>query len=528
MRRSVGITMTIVLVLLMLAGTSSASSITTGNTSVDMGKVVEIIDGEMVRIFFYRRSVDPPVMETVRIVGIDSEASTEAFEYATNRLLGKTVYVLVDDTYDDGSGATFAHIFVSYDRTYSEELLALGYAVVDEVYSGCDFYSDMVAAEYGAKIYEIGRWATSLSVTSDRININTASESLLTSTLDVTSAQVDSIVAYREQNVFNDIFEIMATDYDLDAEWFEENSHLLSVITNVNKASYLELRSLVPTTSGADMLVDELLYYLKFNEVTALDELEEIDAFAGYLPAVEDYLTLDDTKVLTEADKDMVNVNTVNLEDFKQVTGLATSDYKALDGLRDDGEYTITTLAELRKRGELFNKANAYIYTDTLVTMSDMNEAGEFELASLFGLTELSESERFDIAEDLMEARPFFDLNEVKVVTGSYLFEMIRPYIYVYESDIAERYNPYTTDEEDVDDLDEAYQGQYTVMTNVNTATERMLLDLNDDITESLVEDILEYRGKHPFRDNNDLYTLFKEHGKLTLYNSIAYYLAYQ
>lgn len=518
------------LMVVMLVGSfpAFASSVPRYSTNTDIGKVVEIIDGEVVKVFFYRRNFEEPSVEILRIIGVDTEASKEAYDYAAQRLLGKTIYIVYDEHINSMDGLDCAHVFVDQERTFAEEILEKGYAVLDNRFEEADFYADMAGAEYSARIYETGRWTTSHSETTDRININTARTSLLKDALGIDSSLASAIIAYRDANPFNDISEIMAVDYELDGDWFDENAHLLSVITNINRASYMELSSLLPTYSGIDQVVDDMIYYLKFNNVTELEDLKDVRSFSRFYGSIEDYMTVDDTVSFLEPDKKKVNVNTVDEADFTAVTGLSASDYDQLVDLRDDGDYVITALTELFRRKDLYNRANAYIYHDHMTTLTNLNTAGEFELESLFGQTDLSGIQRQDLVEELMGLRPFTNLDSVRRFLGRDLYDEISAYCYIYESDIVERYNIHTADENDLDDLAEAYDGHYTEVTNVNTASRQMLLDLNDDMTEDLVDEILNYRAKHPFRHNDDLYEIFADNDKRVLYNRIAIYLAYE
>lgn len=509
----------------------TAGSLVGYEENTDLGKVVEIIDGEVMKVFFYRRNFMLPSVEVVRVIGLNTEASEEAFDYATSRLLGKTVFFLYDDRYEgEEDGMTYAHLFVDYDQTYAEEVLSLGYGYVDVDAEDSVFYHDLQAAEYSAELYEIGRWATSLSDSTDRINMNTASKSLILEVLDVTEEQATAIGAYRDQNAFNDIFELMAVDYALDSEWFDENSHLMSVVTNINQTSYLELTSLMPSYVNSDLVLDELDYYLKFNQVTTMDQLHEVEAFSGYLGVVEPFVTLETTNIYEEPNKLIANVNTVSEEDFLTVTGLTKYDYSKLEKMRDEGDYVITSLAELYRHLDnyIYNKANAYIYNNRLTALTNMNEAQTFELRTLLSASDLSAIERQELADKIILDRPFYSNADIRQSVGYTVYNAIEPYMYLYDGDIPSRYNPNTADEEDLDYLDAKYDGVYTNFTNVNLASRAELLDLHDDMTVKLVNDILTYRARYPFRDNDDLHDIFVEQDREALYNSIAYYLSYE
>ncbi len=503
------------------------SSIYSEEENIDLGRVVEVIDGEVVKVFFYRRNFVVPSIETVKIIGIDTEASNEAFEYTTNRLLGKTVYFLnADQDNYTPEAYTHAHIFVDYSKSIAEELLELGYAKVDSAYEGELFYQDMLASEYSAKLYEIGRWQTSLSQSTDRLNINTASSAMLKDTLGIDEDLAIKIMVYRNDNNFNNIHELMAVDKSVNAEWIEEKSHLMSVVTNVNKTSQFELSSLLPESSNKSILLDALEYHLKFNEITDIKQLSELQEFAGYYPQVAKFLTVDVTNVLEEHDLMKVNINTSNEHNFTIVTGLPTYSYNQVLSLKKD-DYIIDSLGELTKADALFGQSTSHIYFNHLNVYTDINSAGVFELASLFDPSEMNSIEKKAVAQQIIDGRPYRSLSDLRKNIGLELYTQIRPYIYIYKSDIAIRYNVNTAESEDKDMLDSFYEGRFTRYTNVNTASKRMLLDLNEDMSEALADAIIEYRLKHRFANNDDLKNLFSDYNLLSLHNRIAYYLTY-
>ncbi len=519
----------LVLLLLTPNTVSYAARITSETESIDLGKVIEVIDGEVLKVFFYRRNFELPSIEQVRVIGLNTEASNEAFEYASSRLLGKTVFFMYDDAFGlSDEGMTLAHVFMDYDETYAEEVLSLGYGVVDASFKGNAFEQELMAAQYSAELYEIGRWETSLSQSTDRININTASRTLLEDALGLTNDQIVDVIAYREQNKFNDIFEVMAVDYKLDSEWFDEHSHLMSVVTNINKTSYLELSSLMPESVHRELVIDDLDHYLKFNEVVALTQLHEVRSFSGYLTSLEPYLTLEASNVLEEPDKKMANVNTVGEANFLLVTGLTKFSYSKLVDMRDEGEYVITSLADLYKKGDIYSKGTAHIHNNRLTTLTDVNKSGVFELETVLDATDLSLYERQTLAKKIVEDGPFYSNEDFALTTGTSVYREIEPYVYVYQATTVDRYNPNTPEEDALESLEAKYNGRTTNYTNVNVVSKEVLLDLNEGMTVALVNDMIEYRTRYPFRDNNDLWQIFDANDKLALYNSIAYYLSYE
>jgi len=491
----------------------------------EIGKVVEVIDGEVIKVFFYRRNTQRPSVEIIKIIGIDTEASVEGFDYTSNRLLGKSVYIsydndLVTHAYKD---MTQAHVFVSFYQTFAEEMLTLGLAVVDTQYKGTQYYTDFLKAEYSAKLYEEGRWATNLSKKTDRININTASRSQLEHALNVTGTLADKIIQYRHKNKFNDLTEIMAVDASFDAAWFEAHRHLISVITNVNKASYLELSSLMlPGTSGKKA-IEDIRTYTRFHTLDSIQALSKIDSFKNDYLRVEEFLTLSAINTYTDKKVETVNIHTTSKEHFLNATHLPVWAWVKLKKLREEQPF-ISSIGELCARGVL-TPTTKYMYTPNLVIYTNINEADSFELMSLldpyFELFQAQEK----MVKTIISNRPYAIRTQLEQIVGKQLYKKILPYIYVYKDELAHMYNKNTVPKTLENKMMTKYNGRVTRFSNINQLNKDDLLDLHPDMSLLLVEDILLYRVKHPFRYKADLKTLFTQHRRLALYNKIAYYL---
>lgn len=494
----------------------------------EVGKVVEIIDGEVIKVFFFRRNFDVPSVELVKLIGIDTDANVDAFEYTSNRLLGKSVYFTIEESANyQPSDMVHANVFYDFDRTVSEELLELGYARVDESYKGSEHYHSFLKSEFNAKLYEEGIWATNLSETSDRININTATTLQLQTILDIEQSLANEIYSYRIYNAYNDITEIMAADSTFDAQWFEEHRHLLSVITNINKASYLELSSLIGNASNAQEIIDDIDHYIRFNEVTDLDELEDIASFRSHYTRVEDFLTLDATNIYDDNHLYVVNINTCNSDNFEYATGLTSGAFSKLENYRDD-DYFISTIGELYIYNGIFDAVSSHHYSDHMVAYTDINTANEFELMTLFDQTDMTSSEKKDIAEEIIDGQPYLLMSQVRSAIGSVNYDLIEPYIYVYTEDILDRYNRFTVPEDDLDAMADKYDDRSAMFTNINQISRNAMYDLHPDMNDEIVDAIVEYRDIHHFRYLDDLKTIFSDAKKLALYNKLDNYIVFE
>lgn len=506
----------------------NAESLRYDDERIRLGKVVEVIDGEVIKVFFFRDYFAQASVETVKLIGIDTDTSVDAFNYTSNRLLGSTVYFIIEDNdFYEPSSMIHANVFYDFDKTVSEELLELGFAKVDESYKGSEHYHSFLSAEYNAQLYEEGRWATTLSKTTDRININTATSFQLADVLDLDSSIASKIVSYRLNNPFNNITEIMAVDPLFNAEWFDSHNHLISVMTNMNKASYLELTSLIGNGSNAQSIIDALDYYARFNEIKSLDDLKNIHYFSSYYLNVTPYMTLSSTNQYEGVAKYSVNVNTCSSSSFEAATKLDATAYKKLTEIKKD-DYLISTIGELYTGAGIFSVYSRSNYNDHLNAYTDVNRADQFELMSLFDQTKMDTIAKRAIADKIIAGRPYRVIEQVALTIGSTDYSSIKPYIYVYEADILEAYNVNTVAKESLEKLDEAYSGRKTRYTNINRVGEEALLDLYPGMTSQLVEAIVDYRSKHDFWYKDDLKDIFVKQGQLSIYNKIQSYIVFE
>lgn len=491
----------------------------------EIGKVVGIIDGEVVKVFFYRRKENTPSVEIVKIIGINTEGSVEGFEYTSKRLLGKSVYVSYDDdlvTYAH-DGMIQANIFVSFDQTFAEELLEQGLAVVDTKYQGTQHYIDFLKAEYSAKLYEEGRWATELSRTTDRININTVGKIQLMDVLSIDSILAEKIIHYRYMNKFDDITEIMAVDKYFNEEWFESNRHLISVITNVNRLSYTELSSLMPPSANRENVIKDILNYTRFHSVNNLIDLKTISSFKPYYANVEAFLTVRANNIYTDINIKRVNINTSSMDRFLLATKLSVYSWQKLKGIREE-EPLISSIGELIA-SNILSSSLRYMYTPYMVVYTDINTANTFELMSLLDNSYNTELAQKAMVEAIINGRPYKTRMQLKTIVGSEIYSKIYQYIYVYENEIQKSYNINTVPKIYKDSMIEKYNGNTTRFSNINMLDKDSLLDLHPDMSLLLVDDILLYRIKHDFRYKDDLKSLFIKHNRLALYNKITQYL---
>ena len=518
------VTLTLIMLIFLIPGPQARAI--SAQDEVDVGKVIEVIDGEILKVFFYRSNYELPVIKLVRMIGIDTQGSTEAFDYTASRVMGKTIFMTYDDTVvNDDFKTSYAHVYVDFDTTLAEELLEMGLAKMTDVAKESSLYEPFLSATLTAKINEVGLYATSKSETTDRININTADLLTLADQLDISQSLASDIISYRTYNPFNHTYELMAVNSSFNQEWYLEHAHLMHVMTNINQSSYLELMSLIPANVNKDLIISELLYYLRFNEVWNLDEILSEGEVGYYLLASRPYISTESVGIYEDEVK-RVNINTVAQTTFVNITGLTTLEYGKLKTLRED--HYISSIGELTKGSGILYSSNMSIYGDRLTAYTNYNTATYTELLSLLEATSMTLFERQNMAEAIIVARPYIKKTDVATILGASYYNQLDDFTYLYEEDMPERYNIMTAEEEDLSSLKIQYSGLYCHYTDVNLASRDMLMDLNADMSEDLVDAIIAYRSITPFYYYDDLKDLFIDYNKLALYNDIYHYLVFR
>jgi DNA uptake protein ComE-like DNA-binding protein len=532
------------------------------NDIIKVAKVIDIIDGEVIKVWYYYTDFNMNEVQMIKMIGIDTNANQEAYELSLNSLLGSTVYIVEDDYSDtfpsvNNLDCEYAYVFRSYYQTFNEELLLAGLAEVNEAYVNAVGYSDLVEAQRIAKLNEVGIWDTGTDTAEPIININVASYDALSEVIEDSSYDlITQIMEYREENPFNSLEEIKYVSSTFDYDWFEANQDNLSVVTNINSANKNELMTLFPNSYTAVDLAESIIDYRIFNNFDSVEEIKDVLSAVPYYSTFYEYISLASNQYYEETDKKVANINTCNLVDFEEATDLSDEAYNSLFTYRSVNEYTIKSINELTVDNNPLDYSYYYEFMDDLSVFTDINNANEFELKSLFGSTYgLSDSDKEDLAEQIIANRPYIDISDLKKVIGSY-YDNISPYIYAYTSKTQEYININTADPEYVAEYlglsnDEAedyieYREDYdydepsdidfdltdigdkiSLYTNVNTASYFELVHLHEEMTEDIANAIISLRNEQVIAHGEEIEALFEDYDESEIYSDIEDYLVF-
>ena len=361
---------------------------------------------------------------------------------------------------------------------------------------------------------------------------------MLTQSLNnVTGGIANAIVNYREENPFNTIEEIKFV-HGFSKELFESNKQLLAVCTNINYADEDELFSLGHITE--DEVEDILSYRRKHSKIASISDLKNEKLIAdNRYKKIKDYIaTYDKTKIDVTENSHVVNVSTANQSQLVS-TGLSTNTAQKIIDYRKNG-YTYKTLTELTKIPGLgFTTDQVNEFEDNLNTKTDINEASDNEMQSVFGneATKVIYKRNYTAPSEVSEYLTTEKYNKLKNViytgvddsecinintaTRAQLSEMgFSPTII---SSLAGVKNMKTAADIPCD-LGE-HDKNASLYTNINTASVKELKSLNHGITDGIINEIISYREEQPFGTVEEMKTFFNDRNYFSFYNSVSEYL---
>lgn len=547
---------------------SYARSITLQDKNITVGKVIEVISGEAIKVMEYSKNGDNKVV-LIKMIGIDTESSQEAMDYTYNDLLGKTVMLLPDsynNTFKQMDNFVYRYVYNSPIKSVSEELLEVGFAKVDDTFKYAQQYSDLLEVEAKAKESKLGRWYDySSKNVGSIVNINTATSTMLSNYLEDTPISVaSSIVNYRIYNPYNSIEEIKFASPHCTKDWFDKNKDRLSVVTDISTASHSEISSLFYNTSLSDEMADKILQYRLFNTITSVDEIKTITGLKTYYKKMQKFIVLKPTKKYIENDAKVVNLNTASTSEIRSVSLLSQHQSEQIVRDRKNQKYIFKSLGELQKAGKL-TKYQVDRYGDNFSVFTNLNTALENELKSLFGSISINTSSRDMIVKNIIKYRPYTSKKQVRNVIGVNYYKKISPYIYTTESYNPEYININITDrnyaasilgmsENDTKYYTKShvrykgssnisfnytnYNMKFSLVTNINTASKYELDHLYARIWEKnkyeyvkvpsdIIKDIIEFREEVPFSSLEEVSKIFNKHGKINIYNYLKDYIVF-
>lgn len=520
------------------------------------GIVTKMIDTEAVEVMYYSTLSTIPTIERLRLVGVDSMGNKDSFEYSKNQLLGKTVFVLYDDILDVEDGFIPSYVYISLEQSFNETLLQNGYGILETADSDAEFYTDLLKAEQIAKRQELNLWQTE-STPVNKININMASLTTLTDHLDLSTEDAYTLINYRTNNPINGVEELGFVLPVFTRDYLQSTGRSIHVITDLNSANLYELDSLFSTFSGLSNAY-ALNDYRIYKKIASIGEIQTLLSLnTSEYTKLNTYATVEpNTNHYDETNKIRANINTASASEIVKASGMTQTLADKIVNIRTSYPEQFRDLQSLYYRYPTVFSSTMTYYTDDLTVATEINSANIDELKSLFTRSQISDTLKTQLAQKIIDYRPFYDYSKLEQTVGFAFYKYIRSYIYIdgVTKDEVAPININTASKAkiisylgltgtnatnlqsrngkfysygDVFFLNSTNASKITLYTNINTASEAELLLLSSSMTQRLAKKIIAYRIEYPFYNINDLKTFFENEDQSTLYTLIKDYVVY-
>ena len=256
-----------------------ARSMPAGNSIIPhngFARVLEVIDGESMRVQFLATEE----VALVRMLGVDARGFDESVHFLRHRLMGRIVLLEFDGGVISPEGRWNVMYVYLDDNLVNAELLELGFAQLNPAHSGASLYWYFQRDETVGRHRELNLWSPQQrffnpvvyrdGYISEGININTATAwQFQTILYGVDWGLARDIVHSRDRwGYFRTIDEIMDVR-GFTRELFVQNRRLMTVSTNINTASLMELLTLDISYWEAD----DIIYFRQERRFTSVRQL---------------------------------------------------------------------------------------------------------------------------------------------------------------------------------------------------------------------------------------------------------------
>ncbi len=532
--------------------------------------IIEVIDGESIKV----QPVGTNDYALVKFIGVQAWNNDATLEYL-NSLLGKVAQLSFDQSFPQ-TIERFNAMYVYVDGSLvNSVLIERGLGKVDSYFEGCQMYSLLKSNEMNAYHNRLGIWTEEWGTMSyaypyydygysypsysypsysypyyptptpyygqpvssgQYININTATTSFLSSRLrGFSTVLARDTVDYRAQNPFNTIGEIKFV-VGLTPEIFTSNVGIMTVCTNINKASETELLSLGLSQSK----VTEILKDRSRNTFKNIEDIYSRSLVSkSEYDSIKDFISVTDKSTVNAVfPKTKVNINKASHSQLTS-TDLTSSQALSIISARKKG-YSFKHIGELEFISSLnFEKEDIDKLEDNLTTLTDINTATADELRSLLETS----ANNADINK-ITSNQPFKSLSEVEKLITKESYEKLKPYIYI-DNPTTDYINLNCATKEQLRSAglsDNAAGSIYskrqqmdkpsdipvdvtnvdmrvTLYTNINTASRTELGSLSTNMTPTLIDEIVAYRMRQPFGTVSEVEELFRRTNRLNIYN---------
>lgn len=524
-----------------------------------IGEVVRLLDGEAMVVKILNAKEKP--VWNLRLIGIDTDASNEAYEFVKTNTMGNVLIFKVhlnkdESLYRDNDGYYYSQVYIS-NKNLNGMLMTNGLAKLDKSHKDLYGYNEVANKAAYAEENGIGQFGAGdyYNPYSRKVNIQTASTTEMRDILVNTDYELaNKIYKYVKYNKINIKSELKFIDPLITNDWLDVNQNKISLMTNINTAEEYELKTLF-ISSKEKAIVEKVVENRLKKPYTKMDKLLDIkEVTTTILDKVKPFAALEYRKNFIDEETKVVNVNTASERQLRAVEDISDSYAKKIVKYRDN--YGYKTLEELKELPGGFSDLTFNKVEDSLKVWTNLNDATDYELESLFGKYNLTTSQQRIYGAKIKRYAPYETIEDVKKYIPQYIYEDIKNYVYVGEietpmytninlatkSQLITNFKLSTTDANkiltytkgrDVNyfaeinqkvDL-EKYGHKITLYTNVNTATKEELMALHKDITIYIANKIIEYREERPFGNKAELGKLFSSIKKNKIYIEIEKYL---
>ena len=342
-----------------------------------------------------------------------------------------------------------------------------------------------------------------------------------------------NIVAYRDANLFSNIQEIKFVD-GFTKKMYDDNKIALTVSTNINKANEYELRTLGISNDEISKIITER----NKKEFSSINNLKDFVSRSLYYK-IEKYISIDN-RTSVDDDTSILKAN-VGLSERSYLSDVGVSYKIAKDivSYREYG-YTYKTLYELTRLGT----ANANItdinyLQDNLEIYTNINTASKKELISIFGSkngTKIYDDKYTSIAD----LQKILSKNEYEKMKANIYEKEIKPeYININTAtkqelvdaglssaqvDTILRNRPITNPSQihiDVTNVND----KISLYTNINTASEKELKSLNNNITSEFIDKLIKRRKEEIFGSITEVEQFFKDNNAPLTFKQVKQFI---
>lgn len=514
-----------------------------GNTEINysstIATVIDILDTDAIKV----NLPETNDIAYVKIKGIKGNGYNEGYKYLVNTILGeKVVLVKSNSPYFDGKWNYMTVIYSGMN--IGTELVANGYAVIDNTNEKTTSNTVLYANQDLAKAYSLGVWKYTDKnystitggnknpyYTKEKVNINTASLYHLKTLLrNVSNEVANSIIAYRNQNPFTKIEEIKFVN-NFTKNMYIANKDIMTVSTNINNATEYEL-----STVGFNATqIEKILEKRAQREYKNTYELvPEIISNVDYNKIKYFINTIDTREINYIYPSFIANIG----GSAKTYLQKVISNTKIIDEIiqnRKNG-YTYKTLMELSKfKVNSLSELEINYLEDNLKTHTNLNSSNKEELIYLFG----------DTVGKKIYANKFNQKEDLKKYINNY--DNYKDIVYV-EKNTEEYININTATKQELEEIGltslEATQiiskrpfatsqdlpfniskvnEKVSLYTNINKATIKELKSLG--FNETIINGIKNYILDQPFGSKQEIKEYFTEKGYIGSYNKAEKYI---